>query len=157
MLPLRFALQSTLAFIFLVTSAALQAAPARLAEHGSALQPVVIAENAAPTTKAAAERLASYLERITSAKFAVKTGDGTTGIAVGLVDDFPALESDVAGREEYVLHSHAHGLHVIGAKKAGLDHAVWDLLYRIGYRQFFPGPTWEVVPAIRGLTVDVEA
>jgi hypothetical protein len=151
------ALQCARALVFFLTSAALQAEPARVAERGSALQPVVIAENAAPTTKAAAERLAGYLERITSAKFPVKTGDGVTGIAVGLVDDFPALESDVAGREEYVLHSHAHGLHVIGAKKAGLDHAVWDLLYRIGYRQFFPGPTWEVVPAVRDLTLDVQA
>lgn len=133
------------------------AEPVRLAERGSGLQPVVIAERATPETKQAAERLAGLLERITTAKFPVQTGDGITGITVGLVDDFPALESDVAGREEYVLHSHAHGLHVIGAKQAGLDHAVWDLLYRIGYRQFFPGATWEVVSAVRELTVDVEA
>src|SRR5947209_20265596 len=108
----------------------LLAEPVRLAERGSQLQPVVIAEHASAETKQAAERLAGMLERITTAKFPVQSGgDGTTGIAVGLVDDFPALESDVAGREEYVLHSHAHGLHVIGAKMAGLEHDGWDLLY----------------------------
>src|SRR4051812_38683108 len=95
------------------------AAPVRIAEHDAPLLPVVIAENATADTKLAAQQLATMLGRMTAGKtlahFDVQTGDGTTGIAVGLTDDFPALESDVAGREEYVLHSHPHGLHVIGA------------------------------------------
>lgn len=146
-----------LLFFCILAPTLAKAEPARLATGGAGQQPVVIAENATPETKQTAARLAGMLGRITGGKFPVQTGDGTTGIALGLTDDFPALESDVAGREEYVLHSHSHGLHVIAATKGGLNHAVWDLLYRMGYRQFFPGATWEVVPAARDLTIDVEA
>ena len=35
-------------------------------------------------------------------------------------------------------------------------HAVWDLLYRLGYRQFFPGETWEVIPNVSHLKIAVD-
>ena len=37
---------------------------------------------------------------------------------------------------------------LIGASDLAASHARWDLLHRLGYRQFFPGETWEVVPQI---------
>ena len=36
---------------------------------------------------------------------------------------------------------------LLGASDLAVQHAVWDLLYRLGHRQFFPGPAWEVIPA----------
>ncbi|MFW6061108.1 MAG: DUF4838 domain-containing protein, partial [Phycisphaeraceae bacterium] len=36
------------------------------------------------------------------------------------------------------------------------EHAVWDLLHRLGHRQFFPGRTWEVVPEAPTLRIAVD-
>ena len=47
------------------------------------------------------------------------------------------------------------GLLLVGASDAAVSHAVWDLLYRLGYRQFFPGKNWEVVPQEKNLSIAV--
>lgn len=44
------------------------------------------------------------------------------------------------------MQSHDEGVCLIGATDLAAQHAVWDFLYRIGYRQFFPTETWEYVP-----------
>jgi hypothetical protein len=46
---------------------------------------------------------------------------------------------------------------VIGATELAVEDAVWDLLYRLGYRQFFPGGHWEVIPQTPELAVTVDA
>ncbi len=124
-----------------------------LAQNGKALKPIVIANRATDKTKNLAAELASYLERISGAKFEVKVSDGSSGLAVGIARDFPALKladmfaSDEPFRkEEYLLRSHSKGVFLIGATEAAVEHAVWDFLHRLGNRQFFPGNTWEVVP-----------
>ena len=135
-----------------------------LAEHGRAALPVVVGTNASPRVRAAAAELAEYLGRITGGTFQVVPGDGRTGIAVGLAADFPALKldgmfdpADITRREEYLLRSHAAGLLVVGATDLAVADAVWGLLYRLGHRQFFPGPTWEVVPRSPTLRLKVDA
>ena len=136
-----------------------------LARDGNALVNVVVAEQASERVRQAASDLATYLGRISGATFDVQVGDGTVGVAVGVATDFAALGlaeelavSDVPSRERYVLKSHRAGLHAIGATELATEHAVWDLLYRLGYRQFFPGKTWEVVPEIAelGIALDVD-
>ena len=94
----------------------------------------------------------------------VITGDGRTGLALGTVDHFPALQLEreftAAGfgaDEQYLLRSHPKGLYAVGASETAVEHAAWDLLYRLGYRQFFPGPTWEVVPRCEELGIAVNA
>lgn len=62
----------------------------------------------------------------------------------------------IADREAYLLRSHAQGVYVIGATELAVQHAVWDLLHRLGYRQFFPGRTWEVVPNRKTLEIAVD-
>ena len=57
----------------------------------------------------------------------------------------------------YVLKSHEQGVYVIGTTDLAVEHAVWDLLYRVGYRQYFPGPTWEIVPRRPDLSLAVDA
>ncbi|MCU0875993.1 MAG: hypothetical protein MUE50_27010, partial [Pirellulaceae bacterium] len=135
-----------------------------LARDGSAQQTIVLAEQASDSIRRSAATLAEYLRRISGAEFQVTTGDGSTGIALGLPAHFPALRLKDAwrmpgpfDRERYLLRSHARGLHLVGATELAVEHAVWDLLYRIGYRQFFPGPTWEVTPEVRDLSVAVDA
>ena len=148
----------------LVALTALAAAePARLASDGRALLPVVIGEKASASTKATAAELAGYLTKISGATFAVETGDGSRGIVLGAAADFGKLPFAVAfgagpfEREDYVLRSAKDGVWLVGASDLGATHASWDLLHRLGYRQFFPGETWEVVPETRALEIDVDA
>jgi len=137
--------------------------PVRLTEAGRARTAVVVSPSAGPEVKQHAATLAEQLRRITGAEFGVVEGDGREGIAVGTADDFPALGltrvltgKGFGAEERYLLRSHPKGLYVIGATPLAVQHAVWDLLYRIGYRQFFPGPVWEVVPKRPELTLAVD-
>ncbi|HSU67617.1 MAG TPA: DUF4838 domain-containing protein [Tepidisphaeraceae bacterium] len=136
----------------------------RLADGGKALQPVVVSEHASKRVRDAAESLAEMLSRISGDKFDVTSGDGAAGIVVGLASDFPSIGVDPAfdpkdpiHREDYEIQSHEHGIRVLGATELAVEDAVWDLLYRAGYRQFFPGKHWEIVPHEPNLSIGVNA
>ncbi|MBI3547915.1 MAG: DUF4838 domain-containing protein [Elusimicrobia bacterium] len=139
-------------------------APALVAENGRALMPVVISAKASPRVEKAASDLVALLGRISGARFGLERGDGARGIAVGRADDFPALDLarvlDAEGlerREQHLLRSHAGGVALLGAEDAGAEDAVWGLLQRLGYRQYFPGPRWEFVPRSPSIRIDVDA
>jgi hypothetical protein len=133
-----------------------------LARNGRALHRVIVAADASDATKSTAAELADYLGRISGATFEVETGDGSRGIVVGRAASFPDLSLSVEfgsgpfQREDYVLRSHAEGLYLLGATDTAVSHAAWDLLYRLGHRQFFPGETWEVVPSNARLSIAVD-
>jgi hypothetical protein len=133
--------------------------PAALARDGRALLPVVVGKDAPPAVRDAAAELAKYLGRIAGAGFAVEAGDGTRGVVLGRPADFPRLPFEAkfgAGpldREDYLVRSHGGNLYLIGATDLAVSHAAWDLLHRLGYRQFFPGETWEVVPSVPTIAV----
>lgn len=136
----------------------------QIANGGSAQLQIVTGPNALSDVTADAQTLASKLQAITGAQFDVQTGDGSSGIAVGTTTDFnlPDLNfnpdpNDPMQGDQYVLRSHPGGIWVIGASPIGVEHGVWDLLYRIGYRQFFPAPEWEVIPSISNLSLSVNA
>jgi len=140
------------------------AATSRLAADGKALLPIVVSAGASAGTKAAAARLGDYLGRIADANFTVQTGDGTSGIAVGCAEDFPVLKAGVkfnpgeaTKREHYLLRSHENGLLLLGSTELAVQHAVWDLLHRLGHRQFFPGRHWEIVPCLPAASIEVDA
>ncbi len=142
----------------------LPAASVPLARGGKALVPVVVARDCPARVRQAAADLASYLGRITGAEFAVTTGDGTSGLAVGFPAQFQALPfqgrwaNPAAGeREDYLLRTHPGGAYLLGATGTAVEHAVWDFLHRLGYRQFFPGDRWEVVPHAPDLSAAVDA
>lgn len=134
-----------------------------LADNGRARLPVVTGEAAGETTRALAAELADTLGRIGGATFQVETGAGLRGIAVGLPVDFPELPFTVAfdpddpdRREAYLLRTHRNGVWLLGATEAAVSHAVWDFLYRLGYRQYFPGEAWEIVPQRSRLSAAVD-
>jgi hypothetical protein len=123
---------------------------------------IVVAADASDRIKGAADTLADYLGKMSAAKITVTNGDGAIGLAVGLASDFPKLGmagqfaiKSVADREHYLLKSHARGLYIIGSTESAVEHAVWDLLYRLGHRQFFPGRTWEVIPQTPNVSISV--
>lgn len=133
-----------------------------LCEGGRPVLPVTVAARASARTRAAAADLASSLGRICGRPFAVETGDGGRGVALGTAADFPALglsaeldAEEPMRREQYLLRSHKDGLVAVGATDAAVEAAAADLLYRAGWRRYFPGPSWEIVPRDPGLTLEV--
>ena len=144
-----------------VLPALIVASPIDLAGGGEALQPVIVAAGASDRTKTAAATLADYLSRITGATFRVDVGDGSQGIVIGRGLDYPTLVTpafldDAEHREEYVLRSGPRRLLVLGATDLAVEDAVWDLLGRVGYRQYFASPTWEVIPHLTELAIDLD-
>lgn len=144
-----------------MTGAALLAAA--LCRGGSPALPVVVAAGASRRTKEAARDLAGSLGRICGRPFVLETGDGLSGLAVGTAADFPALgaagrlnAAEPMRREQYILRSGPKGLVAIGATEAGVEAAAADLLYRAGWRRFFPGPAWEIVPSSPDLKLAVD-
>lgn len=149
--------------VLMPANVACAAEPCKLAADGKALQQLVVADKATERVRRTAQTLAEYLGKISDAKFAVSTGDGTSGIAVGLPADFPMLPfskvwdaADPTRSEDYLLRSHQRGVYLVGASELAVEHAVWELLYRLGHRQFFPGETWEVVPRVPALSIAVD-
>jgi hypothetical protein len=137
--------------------------PVELARNGRSLMPVVIASDASQRVTRAASDLATYLARIAGTRFEVIEGKGTEGIAVGLPRHFPPLglqdrwsAPDIAQREDYLIGARGRGAMLLGASDLAVEHAVWDFLYQLGYRQFFPGERWEVVPSIPDLSFDFQ-
>jgi hypothetical protein len=118
-----------------------------LARGGRALLPIV----AAPEARAAADELAGMLQRITGASFERSDTVPLASRSISLT-----LSPELSG-EAYVLATHPAGLRLTGATPRAIEHAVWDLLHRVGYRQFFPGEIWEVVPKIEALSIAIDA
>lgn len=150
-----------LALLLLLPLASTLAAPIRVAEGGRALLPVVHDQNASEPVRRAATDLAAILGRMTGGTFSVEAGGEPRGIVVGTVKQIPSTPgagqldpADVLRREEYLIHSDGKTLWLVGASDAGASHAVWDFLHRLGYRQYFPGDNWEIVPKKDDLTAD---
>lgn len=140
------------------------APPIRLAAGGKALCPVVVSTNASAATRAVAAELAEYLGRISGAAFDVLTGDGSRGIVLGTLAEFPdsalakplELRGTYDGKEAFVIRSEENRLRLIGATDLGASHAAFRLLEQLGCRWFFPAREWEVVPATPDLRVALD-
>lgn len=126
-------------------------------------QPVVISPAASPATKAVADELCRYLSRMSGATFRTESGDGSQGIVLGTLAEFPepslkeplASRSKYDGPEAYCLRSEPARLLAIGASDLGASHAAFRLLEQLGCRWFFPGKEWEIVPQRRDLTLAI--
>ncbi len=132
--------------------------PFILASDGKAACPIVVSPKASPETREAAQTLAKYLTKISGAKFKVKSGNGKTGIAVGALKDFPEIPlkprfdtNDPGERQGYEIKSHGNGVYIIGATPQAVNYAVYDLLFRFGYRPYFPMKKWEIIPKKKSL------
>ncbi len=152
--------------VAVVLVAAIPAEPARLdlATDGKALHAVVVAEKASPTIRAVAGELAGYLSRITGATFEVKAGDGSRGIVLGTLAEFPtpglndalAIRGVHDGREAFVIRTEPGRVLLLGATDLGASHAAFRFLEELGCRWFFPAREWEVVPSRKTLSVALE-
>jgi hypothetical protein len=135
-----------------------------LADDGKALQPIVISAKASTAVRATAAELADFLGRITGARFEVQTGDGSRGIVLGALAEFPqpalnealAIRHTYDGKEAFALRTETNRLLLLGATDLGAAHAAFRFLETLGCRWFFPAREWEVVPTQRKLAVSLD-
>ncbi len=134
-----------------------------LAADGEAKLTIVVGENADSSVTQTAEELADMLGQISGAEFSVESGDGTEGLVLGMPGDFDAppiddvaFGDDTFEQEHYVIRSTEDNLFILGASSVAVQFAMWDLLYQLGHRQFFPTETWEVVPQEEQLSVAID-
>jgi hypothetical protein len=140
------------------------AKPVEIAKEGKALLPVIVSESASEKVRSTATLLAAHLHAISGGTFSLVSPQNlSAGIWVGLGSDFSefpearSLSMDgIAQREDYLLHSQSGRLLILGNTASAVESAVWDVLYRLGYRQFFPGKVWEVVPQSATLELEVD-
>ena len=162
MIPLR--VLALFAVLLLAGPTPAKPAELPLAADGKALVPVVVSEKASPATKQVAAELAGYLGRVTGAKFEVVAGDGTKGIVLGTLAEFPnpALAKELAirdtfdGREAFAVRTEPTRVLLVGATDLGASHAAFRFLESLGGRWYFPAREWEVIPTQKNLTASVE-
>lgn len=128
---------------------------------------IVIIGSASDKTHSISLVLAHYLKRIFDTSFPIGFGNGDQGIFLGVLqgNDLSNLKDKINDdfyfnsmnqRERYIIKSHPKGIYIIGTTEVALENAIWDFLYRLGYRQFFPGPKWEIVPDHSDLAINLE-
>jgi len=156
-------MQRFLGIFLLLGCVSLAASETRLAIDGKAAVSVMHAQDASEHVRSAASDLAGVLGRMTGAAFSIESGGEARGIIVGTVAQFPDVPgagkldaSDPLRREEYLIRTDGGRVWLIGATDAGASHAVWEFLHGFGYRQYFPGPDWEIVPAKANLSADLD-
>lgn len=139
------------------------ATPTVVSRNGAPALPVVHAPDAQEPVVQAAYELAAILEQMTGAGFDVLPSTEPKGIVVGTVADFPTapgsekLKSEnLLEQENYIIRTDGERVWLIGASVAGANHAVWDFLHRVGYRQYFPGPDWEIIPKAGDINADFD-
>ncbi len=142
-----------------------QPARIRLAVDAVPCLPIVISDRASAHCREVAQELARYLDRITGGKFEIHSGDGSQGIVLGTLAEFPCpalaeglrVRNSFDGKEAFAIRTEAKRLLLIGATEMGMSHAAFRLLEELGCRRFFPAKEWEVVPSKPTLTVELNA
>jgi hypothetical protein len=141
----------------------LYATPTVLSRDGEAAVQIMHAAGAHEAIVETAQEMAEILGRMTGATFAVAPGNEANGIILGTVAGFPEVPGadrfdpkDILRQEDYIIHTDGERVWLIGANVAGATHAAWDFLHRLGFRQYFPGADWEIVPKGADLTADID-
>jgi hypothetical protein len=136
--------------------------PLPISADGRALLPIIVSPHASEQTRAVAAELADYLRRITGAAFDVREGDGSSGIVLGTLAEFPnptlakslEMHGPYDGREAYAIRTEKGRLLLIGGADLGASHAASRFLEYAGCRWFFPAKNWEVIPSVPNLKCD---
>jgi len=122
-----------------------------LTNRAEETQVIRVALDADERVTRAAQELAARLEKMFGKPFPILKGEAGTGILLGTAENFPefgdALKIKKPGdAEAYLIKTDNEKLFLVGASALGAQNAVWDFLYRLGYRHYFPGDKWEIIP-----------
>jgi hypothetical protein len=122
---------------------------------------VSIVPSASAEVRAAAAGLAGRLTQISGRAFAVREvapSEAQHGIVLGTAPDFPMLAERFPpgawqDEEAYLIRSEPSRLLLVAGTDDGISDVVWDFLHQLGYRRYFPGAAWQVIPYTRKLEV----
>jgi hypothetical protein len=118
------------------------------------VMPIWLPSGASESQVSTAETLATKLGGIFSVKFPIIREAADVAAIRLRVADGPA--PGALERESYTIRtSRERGIELTGATDLALRHAAWDLLHRLGYRQFFPGKNWEIVPKLKSFSLSL--
>lgn len=138
----------------------------QIARDAKALQKIVISPKANEEIRATAAYLSQKLAKITGATFEIVEGDGTGGLVLGTIAEFPvaALQKPLEvrpalnsvtmrnGVEAFGIRTEARRLLLLGGDTRGVSHAASRFLELLGYRRYYPGAEWEIVPSLPNLS-----
>ena len=133
---------------------------AKLTQDGRALMPLVVADEA---SKGYAGELHDYLQQITGADFPIEVGDGSSGIVIGTLAQFPDAALDEAlkiegvnGREAFAIRTDSKRVRLIAATDKAISPVMYRFLDLVGMRWFFPAKHWTVVPKKSTLDFNID-
>jgi hypothetical protein len=127
---------------------------------------ITIGSNASDAVAQSAQRLADKLLQMTGVTFPIDRAVRPGLLSVGKDGDFTDFRwpyragifapQSPLGQEDYVVWTAGGSAPVVaiaGATETAVDRAVWEFLYQLGYRHFFPTPDWEIVPHLTALNL----
>lgn len=144
--------------LFFPAAQTLHADLINIASSGTALKKISVPTTASPAVNAAADELMGYLAQISSGTFQKVTFDPAVGpvtnsIVIGNSADLNLTAQVPVGlvkqQEHYLLASANNGAYIViaGASDLAVTDAVYDFLYSLGCRWYFPGSKWEIIPS----------
>lgn len=155
--------QNLLFLTIFATCTSLQASPTEISKGGTPSVSIMHADGAHEAIVETVGELASILGRMTGGEFQIQVGGEPRGIILGTIAEFPGVPGgerfqpkDLLKQEEYIIHTDGERVWLIGASVAGASHAAWDFLFRLGFRQYFPGADWEIIPSRSDLVADFD-
>lgn len=148
-----------LALAALLNASCATIAPSTVASNARSDWRIVVASNAIPSERYAAEELQRYLERISGAKLPVVTDEGAAaGNEILLGDNAhlrrlgPPVDFAKLGTDGFVLRSHGTCVVIAGGKPRGTLYGVYALLEeKLGVRWL--APDCEIVPKAARLEI----
>ncbi|HET9957107.1 MAG TPA: DUF4838 domain-containing protein [Polyangiaceae bacterium] len=126
---------------------------------------MAVAPGASTTVLDAASTLAHYLGQITGRHLDVRVPQGVDAKlpqikletnSDGRGDVSSWVTSAPVAAETYVIRSEPERLLILAATDHEILSAVWDFLHQVGYRRYFPGATWQVIPHASQLEIQTE-
>jgi Domain of unknown function (DUF4838) len=147
---------------FAPTDLGIATAPVRLLWATSGWRRNVrIVAGATPESRASAETLVAMLTRISGVPASLEEGGTGAALYVGTYAEcatvLPGIAATEGPTDDYVLVTHQRSVGLIGKSALQVERAVWRFLDLLGYRQYMPTPTWEIVPAYTDIRVHLSA
>ena len=147
---------------FTPTDLGIATAAVQLLSAGSGWQRNVrIVSGASPESRQSAATLTGVLTRMSGVSASLEEGGTGPALYVGTYAECATVLPRVAGIEsptdDYVLVTHKRSVGLIGKSALQVERAVWRFLDLLGYRQYMPTPTWEIVPAYTDIQVHLSA